>query len=135
MFMSASLQGTGMPVLDAQEDFRRARRAHARARIRRWLSRSRTRSHPQTLSGTIPLLGVRPRLEVVPLKAIVGTFEPTNHFDSRFRPASETTCSTAATAYRSRARSVSATSKPGFDGAKPGSPWTASRRTAGVIAT
>ena len=29
------------------------------------------------------------RLEVVPLSSIVGTLEPTAHFDERFRPASE----------------------------------------------
>jgi len=54
-----SHSSTGMPVVDAQEDFLRARRAHVAA-----------------------------RLEVSPLKAVVGTVEPTNMFDARFRPAS-----------------------------------------------
>ena len=33
--------------------------------------------------------GRNTREEVVPLTAIVGTLEPTRHFDARFRPASE----------------------------------------------
>jgi hypothetical protein len=32
---------------------------------------------------------LRARLEVIPLKAVVGTVEPTITFDTRFRPASE----------------------------------------------
>lgn len=35
------------------------------------------------------LLGGQRRLEVVSLHAVVGTLEPTVHFDDRFRPASE----------------------------------------------
>jgi hypothetical protein len=51
---------TGMPVADARDDFLRARRAQVAA-----------------------------RLEVIPLKTIVGTVEPTIMFDADFRPASE----------------------------------------------
>ncbi len=35
------------------------------------------------------LVGGLPRAQIVPLEAIVGTLEPTPHFDARFRPASE----------------------------------------------
>jgi hypothetical protein len=78
-----SHSSTGMPVVDAQEDFLRARRAHVAARLVR-----RTRV-PRTLPGTAGVPRGEARLEVVPLKAVVGTVEPTNMFDARFRPASE----------------------------------------------
>jgi hypothetical protein len=35
------------------------------------------------------VLSGRPRLEVVPLSQIVGTVDPTTHFDACFRPATE----------------------------------------------
>jgi hypothetical protein len=38
--------------------------------------------------GSSAILGGPSRLEVVPLRAIVGTLEPTRGFDSDFRPAS-----------------------------------------------
>jgi hypothetical protein len=78
-----SHSSTGMPVVDAQEDFRRARRAHVAARL---VHRARV---PSTLPGTAGVPRGQARLEVIPLKAVVGTVEPTNTFDARFRPASE----------------------------------------------
>jgi hypothetical protein len=42
----------------------------------------------RALSHSATLAAGPPRLEVVPLHAIVGTLEPTVHFDSSFRPAS-----------------------------------------------
>ena len=80
---------TGMPVLDAEADFRRARRAHAVARVSRWLRRAPDCRHPRTLGDVAVMVGGFPREQVVPLDAIVGTLEPTPHFDARFRPASE----------------------------------------------
>jgi hypothetical protein len=80
---------TGMPALDAQADFRQARRAYAAARARRWVAGQRSPSHPATLLKPAPVLGGRPRLKVVPLSQIVGTVDPTSHFDACFRPASE----------------------------------------------
>jgi hypothetical protein len=78
---------TGMPILDARDDFRRARRAQLAARAGRWLSFGRRRpSVPRTFAGTP---GGAVRLEVIPLRSIVGTVEPTVTFDARFRPASE----------------------------------------------
>ena len=81
--------GTGLPLLDAQTDFRRARRAHSYARVGRLLRRRGGCSCLPALAASAALAGGAPRLEVVPLHAIVGTVEPTPSFDSGFRPASE----------------------------------------------
>jgi hypothetical protein len=89
MFGLAVAHATGNPVLDAQADFRRARRAHATARIGCWFARRRHRSRPPTLTDVIANVGGIARLEVVPLRSIVGTLEPTTQFDARFRPTSE----------------------------------------------
>jgi hypothetical protein len=72
---------TGMPALDARDDFARARRA---ARLRRLTQRRR--SHPRTL-GDAAGRG-KPQLKVIWLACIVGTVEPSPHFDARFRPVS-----------------------------------------------
>jgi len=77
-----SHSSTGVPVVDAQEDFLRARRAHLAARL------VRRASVPRTLTETAVMPRGSARLEVVPLKAVVGTVEPTITFDARFRPAS-----------------------------------------------
>ena len=89
MFALLQNHATGMPVLDAESDFRRARRAHAIARVGRWLRRAPDCRHPRTLGDVALALGGLPRAQVVRLDAIVGTLEPTRHFDARFRPASE----------------------------------------------
>ena len=78
-----SHSSTGMPVVDAQEDFLRARRAHVAARL------VRHARVPRTLPGTAGVPRGEARLEVIPLNAVVGTVEPTNMFDAQFRPASE----------------------------------------------
>jgi hypothetical protein len=75
------MPSTGMPALDAREDFSRARRA---ARLRRLMHRRR--SHPRTI-GEVAGRG-KPQLEVIHLGCIVGTVEPSPHFDARFRPTS-----------------------------------------------
>jgi hypothetical protein len=80
---------TGLPTLDAADDFDRARRAQLRSRGLRWLRRHRReRSHPATL----PEGAARPprpaQLEVIALDRIAGTVDPSPHFDARFRPAS-----------------------------------------------
>jgi hypothetical protein len=80
---------TGMPVLDAQADFRRPRRRHAVARLGRWLTSRGSVRHPLTIDEGGVIMGGGMRLEVVPLRAIVGTLEPSIHFDRRFRPGSE----------------------------------------------
>jgi|SRR5215211_1213320 len=84
-----TLSGTGMPVVDAREDFLRARRAHLVARAGRRLARRRNReSAPRTAGDLTALPRHAARLEVIPLASIVGTLEPTQLFDARFRPAS-----------------------------------------------
>jgi hypothetical protein len=89
MFVSLDVHATGMAALDAQADFRRARRGHAAARIARWLRRRRDRGRLRSLAGAAMLPGGMRRLEVVSLCRIVGTWEPTAQFDAGFRPASE----------------------------------------------
>lgn len=79
---------TGLPLLDAQWDFRRARRGYLAARIWGWVRRRRSRRHPRALSRSTTLAPGPSLLEVVPLRAIVGTLGPTASFDSDFRPAS-----------------------------------------------
>ena len=71
---------TGMPLAD---DFLRARRAHLAARL------VRRAGVPRRLTDTAGVPRGAARLEVIPLKAIVGTVEPTVMFDARFRPTSE----------------------------------------------
>jgi hypothetical protein len=88
MFGSLSTHSTGLPALDAREDFARARRAHLAARAARWLARRRRPTHPITLPETAPREARAPRLEIICLASIVGTVEPSPHFDARFRPAS-----------------------------------------------
>jgi hypothetical protein len=88
MFAAPHRYSTGLPSMDAQWDFRRARRAHLAARIGRWARRCRCSNRPRVL-GSRELLGAGPsRLEVVPLGAIVGTLEATPGFDADFRPTS-----------------------------------------------
>jgi hypothetical protein len=82
-------RATGLPALDAQADFRLARRLYLAAQARRWVTRQRDRGRPNTLSEASSMVGGPPQLTVVPLNQIVGTVEPTSHFDTCLRPASE----------------------------------------------
>jgi hypothetical protein len=90
MLTSFDIHATGMPILDAQADFRRARRAYLIVRLVRWLS---WHPHsPRTLRSVSEhdfLPGGPRRMEVVPIASIVGTVDPTTEFDGRFRPASK----------------------------------------------
>jgi hypothetical protein len=78
---------TGLPLLDAESDFRRARRAFFVAKVGSWFRRSSCNCL-RALSRPTLLTAGPSRLEVVPLRAIVGTLDPTPHFDCGFRPAS-----------------------------------------------
>jgi hypothetical protein len=81
---------TGMPRIDAREDFARARRAQIATRAARWLPGGRRRpSTPKTLADGAGLPWGAPRLRVICLTAVVGTLEPTISFDAGFRPTSE----------------------------------------------
>jgi hypothetical protein len=85
---SSLFHSTGMPVLDARADFARARRAQIAARALRRLAGRPGAGQPPTLPDDVRQPARVPRLAVVPLAAIVGTVEPSPHFDERFRPAS-----------------------------------------------
>jgi ParB-like nuclease domain len=75
---------TGIPVMDARDDFVRARRSARAARIL-----GRRRGVLRALCGADGVPAQRARLEVIPTDAIVGTLEPTIMFDARFRPLSD----------------------------------------------
>lgn len=89
MFTSRLSYSTGLAHMDAESDFRRARRAHRAARVRCLVSGRAPCSSPPALHSAERLAAGPSRLEVVPLSAIVGTLEPTVGFDAGFRPASE----------------------------------------------
>jgi hypothetical protein len=74
---------TGLPALDARDDFVRARRAARAARL------LRRRTVLRTLTGADAATRRPARLEVIPTDAIVGSVEPTITFDARFRPLSD----------------------------------------------
>jgi hypothetical protein len=79
---------TGLPVLDAQADFQRARRAQIAARALRWLlSRRAGQARPRSLDSISALAWTAGRRRVIPLQAIVGTVDATTDFDADFRPA------------------------------------------------
>jgi hypothetical protein len=89
MFASLSTHSTGMPALDAREDFARARRAHLAARAARWLNgRRRCPNHLRMLPEAAAPTGRGGRMAIIALDSIVGTVEPSPHFDERFRPTS-----------------------------------------------
>ena len=90
MFDALDLHSTGLPRLDAQADFSRARRSYWVARIGRRL-RLGSCGCLRALSRSAALAAGPPRQEVVPLSAIVGSVDPTVSFDCDFRPASRAT--------------------------------------------
>ena len=82
--------GTGIAVIDAREDFARARRAHLAARAARWLPGARERARaPRALGDEAALPSGVPHLEVIRIAAVVGTVDPAISFDAEFRPASD----------------------------------------------
>lgn len=86
MFSTLRSHSTGLPLLDAQSDFARARRAYHVARMR---ARFRgTCRCLRSLAPSAPLAAGPTRLEVVPLDAVIGTVDSTINFDSDFWPAS-----------------------------------------------
>lgn len=84
-------RSTGLAGADAQDDFLRARRRVALARLVRWLRRDPSDvDHILPFDEVVAALGrVQERdagLQVVPLDAIVGTVDRLQGFDRRFRP-------------------------------------------------
>ena len=88
MFASLTTHSTGMPALDARDDFMRARRAQVAFRAMRWLAGRRRPNHPRTLPAAAARPGRAGCVQIIPLDAIVGSVEPSPHFDERLRPAS-----------------------------------------------
>jgi hypothetical protein len=85
-----SHSSTCMPVADADDELQRACRAQVVARAARWVAGGRRRARvPRTLTDNAGVPRGAARLEVIPLRTIVGTLEPTIMFDAAFRPASE----------------------------------------------
>jgi hypothetical protein len=92
-YNSAVPRPTGFTTADAQDDFLRARRRAALARLT-----ARLRREPDDVSLTLPLdevleaLGRRGErrlgLQSIPLDSIVGSMDRTREFDRRFRPRS-----------------------------------------------
>lgn len=90
MFGIATSYSTGLPLLDAREDFGRARRARLTARVGHCMTGGLSRERrPRRLLAPAALTAGTARLEVVRLDSIVGTVEARSDFDARFRPASE----------------------------------------------
>jgi hypothetical protein len=84
---------TGLASTDAQDDFLRARRRLATARLRRWLRREPGEiDHILPFDDVVAALGrIQERdggLQVVALDDIVGTVDRTKGFDRNFRPTS-----------------------------------------------
>ncbi len=79
--------GTGVPVIDARDDFQRVRRAEILARaMRGLLPRRGGRAALPALDGVRALSWTGRDLRVIPLRAIVGTVEATTDFGAGFRP-------------------------------------------------
>jgi hypothetical protein len=90
-----------MAVVDAREDFARARRAALVARAARWLHRRRRPGVPRTLDRDDWLPWGAPELRVLPLAEVVGTVEPTISFRRRV-PAGERARADSVGAHRAR---------------------------------
>ena len=84
---------TGFPLADVENDFLRTRRRQAAARLANWLRhRPASASRLLLLAEVAGMLGThseRPLgLQSIPLATIVGTLDPRQDFDNRFRPTS-----------------------------------------------
>ena len=76
---------TGFPQADARDDFDRARRRANWARLGSWL-----RGRPVARLEVLGEVAVgRSCSAMVPIGQIVGSVEPTLHFDAQFRPTSQ----------------------------------------------
>jgi hypothetical protein len=84
---------TGFPLADVENDFLRARRHQAAARLANWIRhRPESASRLLQLQEVAGMLGThseRPLgLQSIPLATIVGTLDPRSDFDRGFRPTS-----------------------------------------------
>ena len=84
---------TGFPLADVADDFLRARRQQAAARLADWiLQRPASASRLLTLAEVAGMRGTHSErslgLQSIPLATIVGTLDPRPDFDRSFRPTS-----------------------------------------------
>jgi hypothetical protein len=83
---------TGVPSVDADDDFTRARRRYELDRLDGWLRREPAEAHPLRYDEVVSELGFRGEYYLGPrtirLDTVVGTVEETRGFDRKFRPAS-----------------------------------------------
>ena len=83
---------TGVPAVDAEDDFTRARRRYELDRLDGWLRREPGETHLLRYDEVVSALGFRGEYYLGPrtirLDTVVGTVEETRGFDRRFRPAS-----------------------------------------------
>ena len=83
---------TGVPSVDAADDFTRARRRHELDRLDSWLRRDPGEDRLLQFDQVISELGFRGEyylgLRTIPLDSVVGTVDKARDFDRRFWPAS-----------------------------------------------
>jgi hypothetical protein len=82
---------TGFPRADVENDFLRARHRQAVARLANWIRhRPESAGRLLLLREVAGLLGTHSErslgLQMIPLATIVGTLDPRQDFDNRFRP-------------------------------------------------
>jgi hypothetical protein len=83
---------TGVPSVDAEDDFNRARRRYVLGRLGGWLRREPAETHLLRFDDVVSALGFGGEydlgLRTIRLDTVVGTVEKASDFDRGFRPAS-----------------------------------------------
>jgi hypothetical protein len=83
---------TGVPWIDVEDDFHRARRQHELDRLVSWLRREPDGTNLLRFDEVVKVLGFAGEyylgVRTIRLDTVVGTVEETRDFDRRFRPAS-----------------------------------------------
>jgi len=83
---------TGLPWVDAADDFSRARRRQVLARLAGWLRRQPDVNRILSFDAVVAALGWRGEhslgLQTIQLDTVAGTVESRRDFDRRFRPTS-----------------------------------------------
>jgi hypothetical protein len=83
---------TGVPSVDAEDDFLRAQRRYVLDRLVSWLRREPDNASLLRFDDVVSALGFRGEyylgVRTIRLDTVVGTVEQTRDFDRRFRPAS-----------------------------------------------
>jgi hypothetical protein len=84
---------TGVPWVDVEDDFARARRRHELAWLVSWLRREPGESSLLRFDEVVSVLGFRGEyylgVRTIRLDTVVGTVDKARDFDRRFRPASD----------------------------------------------